>query len=444
MAFPFDPHTLPARFLTHAVPGTGGVLKQEPEDFLVEEIPAYEPCGQGEHLYLFIQKRGMATDHLARLLAQHFNVRREAVGFAGLKDKRAVTTQVFSVHIPGRSDADLSSFENPHATVLWAARHTNKLRRGHLKGNRFVIRIRGATAGKAVHAQRALRILVAEGAPNRVGEQRFGILKRNHELGRAIILGDAPAALDLLLGPSDAFPDVQSRAREAYARGAFEEALALFPPASRTERRALGALARGAQPSRVVQEIEPLARSFFVTAFQSAVFNSVLDQRLSDGTYNTLLEGDLAFKHDSGATFRIDAPPPPQTSSDPTDDRSLDSRLKRLEISPSGPMWGPEMSRASGPVGEMEDRALLSTGVDHDRLELFWNKSRDAMVGQRRPLRVPIAFPDVEGGMDERGEYIKVRFELPRGAFATSVMQEIMKVELPEPEDDASEPGGER
>ena len=90
-------------------------------------------------------------------------------------------------------------------------------------------------------------------------------------------------------------------------------------------------------------------------------------------------------------------------------------------------MWGPEMTRATGEVGEHEQRALESTGVTLARLESLNRRDVEAMVGQRRPMRVPVRLPDVEGGVDEHGEYIKCVFELPRGAFATTVMQEIMK-----------------
>src|SRR5690606_17358918 len=122
-------------YLTAAIPGAGGRLKVRPEDFLVEEIPAYEPSGEGEHIYLFVEKRNHSTMHVVRLLADHFGVRRDAVGFAGLKDKFAVTRQLFSVHVPGRRPSDFPAFERPGIVVHWADLHANKLRRGHLKGN---------------------------------------------------------------------------------------------------------------------------------------------------------------------------------------------------------------------------------------------------------------------------------------------------------------------
>ena len=138
-----DPHVKPRAYITADVPPVGGVLKQRDEDFFVEEIPLYEPCGEGEHQYLLVEKQGMSTLDLVRLLAKHFGVRREAIGFAGLKDKRAITRQVISVQTPGKTPEDFPMLDHPRARVLWADLHANKLRRGHLAGNRFSIRARG-------------------------------------------------------------------------------------------------------------------------------------------------------------------------------------------------------------------------------------------------------------------------------------------------------------
>lgn len=423
--------------MTADVPGIGGILKARPEDFLVEEIPAYEPCGEGEHLYLWVQKRGMASLHMLRLIADHFGVRRDAVSCAGLKDTHAVTTQMVSVHIPGKKDAEVPAFAHDQVSILWTARHANKLRRGHLKGNRFVIRVRNVTASKAVFAHKALMKLAAAGAPNRIGSQRFGMLGNNHIVGRALILGDFQGALDALLGPSAEHPEVHTEARALYAAGKYEEAMHAMPRSAHAERRCLSVLARGEDAKRAVYSIERLIQSFLVTAWQSAVFNAVLDARIGDGTYTRLIEGDLAFKHDNGAVFPIDAPTLADAAvTDPL--QTLAQRLARVEVSPSGPMWGPEMTEASGAVGEMERRIMESSGVPLDRLRDYWQRSREALLGQRRALRIPVTHPDVEGGMDEHGEYVKLRFELPRGAFATSVMQEIMKIDPAGEEDEGA------
>ena len=337
-----NPRIEPSVYLTPQSPPVGGRLKDRPEDFLVEELPLYEPCGEGEHLYLFLEKRNLSTTQLIAAVARHFNVRPGDVGYAGLKDKRAVTRQLLSVHLPGKHESDFPAFEQDRITLLWTDRHTNKLRPGHLAGNRFIIRIRGVDASKVVHAHRILRQLETTGVPNRAGEQRFGYLALNHEIGRALLLGEHRAALDLLLGPCDAASPWQSEPRALYAEHRYDEARELFPRTARTERRALAALAKGDGPKRAIDGMDQLQRRYYITAFQSAVFNAVLDDRLAAGALATLEEGDLAWKHDNGAVFAVTA------GDDPA---QLAARLAALEISPSGPMWGSGMTRAAGAVG---------------------------------------------------------------------------------------------
>lgn len=416
----FDPHLVPPRYLTADIPGVGGVLKERPEDFIVEEIPAYEPCGSGEHLYLLIQKTNMATMHVVRILAEHFKVRRDAVGIAGLKDRLAVTTQLFSIHLPGKNENEFGAFNHPGIAILWIDRHANKLRRGHLKGNRFIIRVRKASVTRVVHAHKAIGMLARLGVPNRIGSQRFGMIRRNHVVGRALLTRDDQGVLDAMLGPCPAFPHMQPEARELYAQGQFEQAMRAHPGAAHTEKRVLSALARGLSVSRAVHMIEQSDVDFFLAATQSAIFNTVLDARIAEGAHDRMLLGDLAFKHDNGAVFAVNELPP------------LEERVRRLDISPSGPMWGTEMPQPEGRPLELEREALAAAGLSEQTLASAPRRARDALTGKRRPLRVPLTMPDVEAGVDEHGEYIKCVFELPRGSFATSAMQEIMKTDVVE------------
>jgi tRNA pseudouridine13 synthase len=158
---------------------------------------------------------------------------------------------------------------------------------------------------------------------------------------------------------------------------------------------------------------------FYVTALQSAAFNAVLDERLEASTLGELRSGDVAVKHDNGALFDVDDA---TASSEETR-----ARLDRFEISPSGPMWGPEMKRARGDVDRSELRALAELGIES--ADALTSEDGIILKGARRPLRVPVTQHDVSAGVDENGHYIRFAFDLPRGAFATSVMQEIMKSE---------------
>ena len=422
-----SPAPLPPRhseappYLTGDVPPVGGRIRERPEDFLVDEQPLYAPSGAGEHIYLFIEKRNVSTVSTVRRLARHFRVRTGDVGYAGLKDKRAVTRQVFSVWAPGKKLEDFPSLDDSRLTVLWADYHANKLRRGHLAGNRFSIRIRGIEPTRVLDARRVLDRLMAAGVPNRIGEQRFGYTGRNHLVGRGMVMGDWKAAADALLAPAPGIEDRQVGAREAYTRGDYAAALSLLSEDARTERAVLKALKNGATPERAMRRIEEPERGFFHTAFQSAVFNIVLDRRVREGTLGRVGLGDVAFKHDNRAVFVV--------TDDTLAEPGLADRAARFEISPSGPMWGPEMVRAGSEVDRVEVEALGAWGVRPEDLAAAEARGI-SLPGERRPLRVPLTFPEVEGGMDEHGPFVRVAFDLPRGAFATSVLREIMKPEL--------------
>ena len=412
--------------LMRDIPGVGGDIKQHPDDFIVEEIPSYEPVGEGEHLYLFIEKRDLTTTQAVGIVARRFGVRRGAVGYAGMKDKRAVTRQWLSVHLPGHDESTPAEVHDERLTTLRSDWHANKLRIGHLAGNRFTITIRNCDPARAGDALCTLEALATTGFANRAGEQRFGSTARNHLLGRAELLGDAQSALDLLLAPTGADDRGDEQARQRYAAGDFAGALALFPKTARTERHALRALIEGGDAERAIGTIDMTQRRFWVSAFQSAVFNRILDLRIESGALATLREGDLAMKQRNGAVFTVDAP----TLADP----DTHTRLAELKISPTGPVWGTQMMRAKGLTGEIEQAALDETDVTLEDIARFESRTRQPVAGARKALRAPLdvsdAPPEVEAGADEHGPFIRCRFTLPRGAFATEIMREVMEPEI--------------
>jgi tRNA pseudouridine13 synthase len=144
-----------------------------PEDFLVEEVPGFEPSGSGEHLLLTIEKRGMNTAFAAKRIAQWAKVPELAVSYAGLKDRHAVTRQRFSVHLPKKIAPDLATLESSELRVLEHAWHARKLPRGALAGNRFVLVLRDVDGDRAAIEER-LQAIARRGVPNYFGEQRFG------------------------------------------------------------------------------------------------------------------------------------------------------------------------------------------------------------------------------------------------------------------------------
>ncbi|HRE55751.1 MAG TPA: tRNA pseudouridine(13) synthase TruD [Candidatus Competibacter sp.] len=173
----------------HGRPRLKGRLRAAPEDFQVREELSFTLDGAGEHVWLWVRKRDANTEWVARRLAQRAGVAAGAVGYAGLKDRHALTEQWFSVHLPGRPEPDWSVAEGDEFSVLEAVRHSRKLRRGALSGNAFRIVAREIEGQPEELAER-LRRVAANGAPNYFGEQRFGREGGNLERAEALLRGE--------------------------------------------------------------------------------------------------------------------------------------------------------------------------------------------------------------------------------------------------------------
>ena len=155
------------------LPEASGVIRSCPEDFRVDEELGFEPDGEGEHLLINLRKRNRNTDQVARELARHAGVRARDVSYCGLKDRVAVTTQWFSIWLPGKPDPDWSSVEDDDLQVITQARHRRKLPRGALRVNRFTLVLRDIQGDREALEQR-LNTIKENGVPNYFGEQRFG------------------------------------------------------------------------------------------------------------------------------------------------------------------------------------------------------------------------------------------------------------------------------
>ena len=319
-----------------------GRLRAEPEDFLVEEQLGFEASGAGQHVLLKVCKRNANTQWIARELACACGCRPGDVGFAGLKDRRAVATQWFTVPQSRLSPQDWLGIGSSEYRVLEAQRHSRKLPRGALAGNRFVIRVRGTLIDDASLASR-LATIETRGVPNYFGPQRFG-------------------------------------------RG-------------------------GANLKRVsdgVRALGPTERGFILSAARSVVFNAVLAERVGDGSWSRLEPGDLANLDGRASHFRVEAT-----------DEALEARCARLDVHPTGPLWGRGFPPSGGRVLALEQHVAAGLSAECELV------ARARMEQERRSLR--LAVRDLHWRRE--GEVTVLEFRLSRGAYATTVLRELFALE---------------
>jgi tRNA pseudouridine13 synthase len=296
----FDPLS-PPPLLTADLPGIGGRIKSRAEDFEVEEIPAYQPSGSGDFLYLWIEKRDMGAEYFVRQIARRLDIPAGAVGTAGLKDRHAVTRQMVSV--PAEVNERLGQLDGEGIRVLKVSRHGNKLKPGHLHGNRFRILVRDVDPAAAERLPPLLARLNAAGLPNYYGPQRFGNDGETVRLGLALLKGESPPA--------------GADGRRLNARSPFLRRLAL-------------------------------------SAAQSALFNHYLALRLSDGLLRRVLAGDVMAKRPFGGMFVAADLPVEQ------------ARFEARETVHAGPIFGRKTFAASGEAAQRERAVLQEADLKAD------------------------------------------------------------------------------
>ena len=352
---------------------------KEPEDFIVEELPLYEPSQIGTHTYFAIRKRNLSTLEAINRIARELQVPTRDFGYAGLKDKNAITTQVLSVE--GVAPERILRIEQPAIEVLWAERHTHKLRVGHLRGNRFELILHDIPHEDLPLAKVSMERLVTEGVPNRFGTQRFGNKNDSHLIGKALVKAEWETVVRYML-TDDALQadEVERRMQQELARKPIE---------------------------KVVTTIPYRLRKLYLSAYQAHLFNRILEKRMPH--LSKLLEGDIAVKHSNGAPFLV------------VDPKVEQPRADAFEISPSGPIFGYKMRMPTGDALVLETSILADEGV---RLEKFRKVTGIRLPGTRRPLRMVIQSHEVSVVDDNLG--IRLGFTLPAGGYATVVVEELL------------------
>ena len=318
-------------------------IRVSAEDFFVEELPAFEASGAGEHLLLTIEKRGMNTAFAAKRIAAWAGVDESAIGQAGMKDRHAVTRQRFTVWLPKKVAPDLDALQSDDLRVLDHAWHARKLPRGALAGNRFVLVLREVEGQRdAIDAR--LQAIATQGVPNYFGEQRFGRGGNN-----------------------------------------VQQAVAMFA-------------------GRRVKREE---RSMLLSAARSELFNRVLAARVEAGTWNSALDGEVWMLDGSRSVFGPEAL---------TDESQ--ARLDAFDIHPTGPVGGEGELRSGDVAREVELAAMQGDSATRLRNGL----ERAGLKQERRALRLQPSELRWQW-LDDAA--LELRFALPPGCYATTVLREL-------------------
>jgi len=293
-------------------PEIRGKLKAQNSDFRVDEIMPVQTSGEGEHLWLMIEKNGSNTDWVAQQLAKHAGVKSMAVSYAGMKDRHAITTQWFSLHLPGMDDPDFSTMDEDEFKILKMSRHNRKLKRGALSGNRFQIRItglRGDTESREESAEKSLekslektlQNIKQKGVPNYFGEQRFG-----REMGNL------------------------SKAEKMF--------------------------------NRELKKVKKQQRGLYLSAARSWIFNKILSARIEQQNWLTPMSGEVYMLNAKSACFASE------------NNEAEEQRLINKEINLSACLWGEGESMATEEVLELEETIAadfknLTGGLESARLK---------------------------------------------------------------------------
>lgn len=346
-------------------PDITAVLKQQPEDFQVTEILPFEPCGEGEHIFLWIEKIGLNTAFVGEQLAKFTGLHLRNVSFAGRKDKYAVTKQWFSIHAPGNQDFDWSLFELEGCRILNVIRHNKKLRTGSLSGNHFSITLRELDTTERLEER--LNQIQLNGVPNYYGQQRFGEIRQpseqestDHVSGGSLLGGNLALAQKMIQGE-----EIRNRNK----------------------------------------------RSMAISALRSWLFNEFVHQRLQASLsseqplpYEHALPGDVFILSGSNSFF-----------SQEELDEAIHSRLHERDIYLSAPLWG------KGALDSKLEALKLETEIAEQFDDICQHLASLGLKQERRSFWL---FPKAMQWQIQNNS-VTITFELPSGCFATSVIREL-------------------
>lgn len=338
-------------------------FRQTPRDFVVEEIPLYEFSGEGEHLILFVRKKSLSTLEMVSAIARYLGIQQKEIGYAGLKDKHAMTKQYISLH--KKHEELMDKFEHEGIKIISKAYHNNKIRIGHLQGNRFYIKLKKVNPTSAQKIDQALKNISEYGIPNFFGYQRFGNDGDNHIVGEQIAKGEK----------KERNPKIKKLLISAYQSHLFNLWL--------SRRLEISSLVNNFG----VKELEPILN------FPN---DEVAKMKAQKHPFK-LITGDIMEHYPHGRLFDFEG-----------SENDLE-RFDKRDISVTGLLCGKKVKMSSGTAGEIEKD--FNSEISEDGARRYAWVYATKVEGRHLPMEA---------------QY-EMNFTLPKGSYATVLIEEIAK-----------------
>ncbi|NJE06383.1 tRNA pseudouridine(13) synthase TruD [Thermococcus sp. M36] len=404
------------RYLSET-PGIGGRIKAQPEDFVVIEDPLPQIFEGKKHAVFLLKKRNWDTMSAVKEIAKRAGINYRDIGFAGTKDRHAVTYQYISVPAGAKEAVENVQIRDIELRFVSYGRF---IKLGYLRGNRFRIIVRDVGEDAFERTKEIVRELKKRGGfPNYFGYQRFGEKRvTNHLIGKLLLQGDFESAARLFLGAHGGGMEGDEARKHFWETGDVERALEEFPSFLRYERTILHRYKETGSWKRAFLSLPLPIMRIFIHAYQGYLFNLYISRRIEEGIpLDEALVGDIVIQLKGGIPYRDRTYRVTETNVS-----FVNGKIKKNQAMVSGPLFGFAMRRASGVPGRLEEEILEAEGIS---LEVFRKLPKPmAEAGGRRELLIrPLEL--TYGYVPETG--MCFRFFLPKGVYATSVLREIMK-----------------
>lgn len=421
------------RFYATSTEGLGGAIKTQPSDFIVREVTNRKEKEEGKYLIAELTKENWDTHSVIREISRRLGVSRNRIGFAGTKDKSAVTTQKISIWDVHEDELDRVRIADVELKKI--GRSNKPVSLGDLYGNEFEIVIRGIEGREEVLKDRLAAITkeieIRGGVPNFFGVQRFGIIRPiTHVVGKHLIRGDIKAAVMSYI--ADIFPgenEEAKRARLLCKEGQLKEALKIMPVFLRYENAMLNELVKHEEDPDFLSAFSVLPKNLqklFVHAYQAYLFNLALSARMEQNIpFNEALVGDMVcFRNELGLANPDKVE---RVTADKID--AINRLITHGRAFVTAAVIGYETDFGAGVEGEIERKVLEAEDMVLNDFHIE-EISKMSSKGTRRPILVPVKLNTEEVTDDDMNpgrKKVKLSFFLPKGSYATVVLREYMK-----------------